>query len=63
MFYDFECPKCHAKVELQCSIKDYDKEKENQVCPTCSSKMERVIKGFGGLVFNSNGFYCTDKGR
>ena len=42
------------------TISDYDKEKNNQVCNTCKSKMNRVFIPIGNTIYSCGGFYDTD---
>ena len=44
MIYNFGCQKCKKEFEIDIPMKDYSKEKNNQVCPECKSKMDRVIE-------------------
>jgi putative FmdB family regulatory protein len=32
-------------------------------CPSCHSKIQRVITGGAGLIFKGSGFYITDYAR
>lgn len=38
-------------------MKDYDKEKNNQKCPNCNGKMERVIE-WQGVATGSGPGWC-----
>jgi hypothetical protein len=37
-FYNLCCEDCDQKIEIFCSISEYDKRISKTVCPTCSSK-------------------------
>ena len=43
MYYRFICTNknCGAEEEKEIPMKDYDKEKEKQVCSSCGGKMQR----------------------
>ena len=53
--YDYECPSC-GTFELFQSITANPIRK----CPTCKSKVKRLIATGGGLLFKGSGFYITD---
>ena len=55
MIYNFSCQKCKKKFEIDIPMKDYDKEKNNQVCPECNGKMQRVIE-WEGLASHLGGY-------
>ena len=58
--YDFECSKCKNKEERDIPMKDYDKEKHNQICIKCGSKMIRIFEKWNGLVSLCDGMYGID---
>ena len=47
MLYSFKCKKCHKQHDIDIKMADYDKEKDNQICPACNGKLERVIEWEG----------------
>jgi putative FmdB family regulatory protein len=47
MFYKFRCQKCNKLHQVDIKMADYDKEKNNQICPACNGKLERVIEWEG----------------
>ena len=53
--YDYQCEKC-GKFEIWQSIKD----DAMKACPTCGSKVERLISVGVGLVLKGSGFYQND---
>ncbi len=53
--YDYNCPKC-GHFETWQSIKD----NALAVCPTCGSKVERLISANIGFVLKGSGFYQND---
>jgi predicted nucleic acid-binding Zn ribbon protein len=53
MFYRFQCTKCKCEEEKEIAVKEYDTEKEKQVCSNCGAKMQRVIE-WGGIATSSN---------
>ena len=61
MKYRFECQKCHKSEEREILIKDYDKEKENQLCK-CGEKMKRVIEWEGIATSSNNNGWCGKSG-
>lgn len=59
-FYDFRCKKCNKEFEIEIPMKEYDKAKNEQVCPDCNEKLERVLKPIGDPVYECGGFYCKE---
>ena len=57
MFYKFSCTKCHKLHQVDIPMADYDKEKDNQVCPDCNGKMERVIE-WQGIATGDGAGWC-----
>ncbi len=53
--YDYDCPKC-GHFEIWQSIKD----NALVVCPTCGTKVERLISANIGFVLKGSGFYQND---
>lgn len=53
--YEYECEDC-GRFEVFQSIK----EKPLTMCPTCSSRVKRLIGCGGGFLFKGSGFYITD---
>jgi putative FmdB family regulatory protein len=53
--YDYQCKKC-GHFEIYQSIKDDALKK----CPTCKSKVERLISANVGFVLKGSGFYQND---
>ena len=41
--------------QVDIKMADYDKEKDNQVCPDCNGKLERVIEWQGIATGNGAG--------
>lgn len=57
MNYLFKCSKCNKQESRDIPMKEYDKEKNNQIC-SCGSKMKRVIEWSGiAESSNMNGWY------
>jgi putative FmdB family regulatory protein len=54
--YVYECTKCEHQFELVQKITDAPKKR----CPSCRSKIFRVISGGGGVILKGSGFYVTD---
>ena len=57
MKYTFKCPACKKTFDVEISMKDYDKEKNNQKCPECNGKMDRVIE-WQGVATGSGAGWC-----
>jgi len=53
--YDYACDKC-GRFEIWQSIKD----NALSACPTCGSKVERLISANVGFVLKGSGFYQND---
>jgi len=41
--YSFGCSSCKKKFEFRWSFSEYDLKKNNTDCPTCGTKLERLI--------------------
>lgn len=57
MNYDFKCENCNKTVEVDINMNDYDKEKNNQFCPVCHSKMNRVLNWSGVAIGKGEGWF------
>lgn len=55
MEYRWRCSKCKKECIKAIPIEDYDKEKHNQICPSCGAKLERVIE-FSGSIGSTGGY-------
>ena len=55
MEYLWRCNKCNKECIKAISIEEYDKEKHNQICPSCGAKLERVIE-WNGPATNLGGY-------
>jgi putative FmdB family regulatory protein len=53
--YEYLCERC-GRFEEFAPISAQKREK----CPTCETKVERVIGAGGGFLFKGSGFYTTD---
>lgn len=53
--YEYQCEKC-GPFEIWQSIKDH----ALNACPTCGSKVQRLISANVGFVFKGSGFYQND---
>ncbi len=53
--YEYQCEKC-GHFELWQSIKD----NALAACPTCGSKVERLLSANVGFVLKGSGFYQND---
>lgn len=63
MKYEFKCPACKKELEIDIPMKDYDKEKNNQVCPKCNGKLQRVIEWHGVASGSGPGWCGTSHGN
>jgi predicted nucleic acid-binding Zn ribbon protein len=63
MFYKFKCKNCGKVEEKEIAIKDYDREKENQTCPECKGKMDRVIEWEGYAKGEGQGWCGKSSGN
>ena len=57
MFYKFRCTVCKKLHQVDIKMADYDKEKNNQVCPDCNGKLDRVIE-WQGIATGSGSGWC-----
>ncbi len=63
MFYNFKCKSCGKTFEVEIPIKAYDTEKDNQTCPDCNGKMERVIEWQGIASGSGEGWFGARGGN
>ncbi len=63
MFYNFKCKSCGKTFEVEIPIKAYDTEKDNQTCPDCNGKMERVIEWEGIASGSGEGWFGARGGN
>ncbi len=56
--YEYECEKCHRRVEFIQKFSDSRKTR----CPKCGGKLKRLISA-PGLQFKGSGWYITDYAR
>lgn len=63
MYYNFKCTNCHKLHQVDIKMADYDKEKDNQVCPDCKGKMDRVIEWEGIATGNGSGWCGRSDGK
>ena len=63
MFYKFRCQKCKKLHQVDIKMADYDKEKDNQVCPDCKGRMDRVIEWEGIATGNGAGWCGKSDGK
>lgn len=59
--YNYVCPKCELYFEDYSFIMDADK--DENTCPKCGEKAERIIAGRPTFYLRGDGFYATRKGR
>ena len=63
MNYNFCCRKCKKNYEIDIKMADYDKEKNNQKCPKCQGKLDRVIEWEGTASGNGEGWCGNSYGK
>ncbi len=54
--YEYECQKCHHRLELFQSIKEAPK----KTCPQCRGRLKRLLGTGAGIIFKGSGFHTTD---
>lgn len=52
MIYEYECPKC-GEFEVEQKISD----KKLKKCPTCKSKVKRLISKGGSFILRGTGWF------
>jgi putative FmdB family regulatory protein len=57
--YEYECSACDKTFDVFQSMSDAALE----TCPTCGSKVKRLIGGGTGIIFKGSGFYVNDSKR
>lgn len=57
MNYKFRCRECKKNYEIDIKMAEYDKEKNNQECPKCHKKLERIIEWQGIAEGSGDGWY------
>lgn len=62
MEYRWRCTKCNKECIKSIPIDEYDKEKGNQICPSCGSKLERVIEWSGVASGSGEGWFGKSNG-
>ena len=63
MYYRFSCTECKCEEEKNIPVKDYDTEKEKQVCSACGGKMQRLLEWKGiATSSNNNGWFGKSDG-
>ena len=63
MVYNFGCQKCKKSFEIDIPMNDYSKEKNNQVCPKCNGKLERIIEWKGVAIGKGDGWCGNSNGK
>lgn len=64
MKYLFYCVSCGEEQEKEISMKDYDHEKNSQVCSVCGGQLKRKIEWTGiATSSNSNGWCGKSTGN
>ena len=61
--YTFCCTVCNKSFEIDIPMKDYDKEKNNQVCPECKGKLDRIIEWHGIAIGSGQGWAGNSRGN
>lgn len=55
--YEYECPRCGVFEEYHSITAPALKR-----CPTCGSKLRRLVSKNVNVLYKCSGFYCTDYG-
>ena len=55
MTYQFSCEQCSKIVEIDIPMSEYNLHKDKQFCPTCNSKLKRVIE-WNGMAYRVGGY-------
>ena len=63
MMYKFKCTQCGNTEEKEISIKEYDAQKDEQTCSSCSAPMKRVIEWTGIAKGEGQGWCGNSKGN
>ena len=62
MLYRFQCTECKCEEEKEIAVKEYDTEKEKQLCSNCGAKMQRVIEWSGIATGSGEGWFGKSDG-
>ena len=62
MLYRFQCTECKCEEEKEIAVKEYDTEKEKQLCSNCGAKMQRVIEWSGIATGSGDGWFGKSDG-
>ena len=62
MKYRFICTECKCEEEKEIPIKDYDEQKEKQICSSCGGKMQRLLEWEGIATGNGEGWFGKSDG-
>ena len=63
MIYRFSCENCKKNFEVEIPMDAYKKEKDNQFCPICNSKMTRVLEWTGVAIGSGDGWFGKKGGN
>ena len=63
MFYKFRCQKCKKLHQVDIKMADYDKVKNNQICPECKGKLQRIIEWKGVASGKGDGWCGNSYGK
>lgn len=63
MIYKFFCKKCDKNFDVEIAIAEYDKEKNNQKCRECGSKLTRVLEWTGIAEGSGQGWAGNSRGN
>lgn len=57
MHYDFECPNCGLKVDIEMKISEYHS--DNHFCPECNTELQRDPSSLvcSASIDRTNSFY------
>lgn len=63
MNYTFICDNCKKETEIEIALKDYDAEKDKQVCSVCGNKLKRKIEWTGIATGSGEGWFGKKGGN
>lgn len=63
MDYNFYCKKCNKNHEIDIPMNEYSKVKNDQKCPDCNEKLERVIEWQGVASGKGDGWCGNSHGN
>lgn len=62
MIYTFRCLTCKRDFDIGIPLSEYDKKKNEQVCPDCGTTLERKIEWNGIATGSGDGWFGRSNG-